>query len=295
MEVPDGFREPRQRFTGKVTRFHAERGWGFIDLNGRDIMVHTNDCKPEDVQLFTGGQPRVGDIVTFDCEPRDGNPEHLQAKRVVGGTDERCCNTKGKGQAQPVPGTGQHYGSVKAFNTKGVGWIQCSDGSLAWVELADCVGTRPVTRDYVQFDLEPSEAQPGKMQAVNVTGGSAPMDLSKAVLSKDMAKQTCHAPSAPIMLKRNANGHLIGCVCAACAQLAPPTVPVMPTVSNPSGFPHASMPGINLLKHQIGLSASRHIPFSAMPSMVGGMGPVVTQSSRQGPYNGGLSSLGRMF
>ena len=27
----------------------------------------------------------------------------------------------------------------------GLGWIQCMDGSLAWLDLADCVGTRPVT------------------------------------------------------------------------------------------------------------------------------------------------------
>ena len=62
-------------------------------------MVHVNDCKPEDVvacgksslanfvfglcsvcfkvapmcigeELFTGGQPRPGDIVSFEVEPR---------------------------------------------------------------------------------------------------------------------------------------------------------------------------------------------------------------------------------
>ncbi|CAJ1369025.1 unnamed protein product, partial [Effrenium voratum] len=115
--VADG--APRTRFSGKVTRFHPERGWGFIDLNGTDIMVHVNDCKPEDVELFTGGQPKVGDVVSFEVEPRKDNPEHMQAKRVMGGTDERCCNTKGRGQATPVPGSGQQLGLVKAFNTKG--------------------------------------------------------------------------------------------------------------------------------------------------------------------------------
>ncbi|CAK9073123.1 unnamed protein product [Durusdinium trenchii] len=70
----------RTWYTEKVTRFHPERGWGFIELNGMDIMVHVNDCKPEDV--------------------------------VIGGTDERCCNTKGKGQATPIEGAGQHTGIV---------------------------------------------------------------------------------------------------------------------------------------------------------------------------------------
>ena len=31
-------------------RFHCTWCPGFVDLNGMDIMVHVNDCKPEDLE-----------------------------------------------------------------------------------------------------------------------------------------------------------------------------------------------------------------------------------------------------
>eukprot|EP00931_Biecheleriopsis_adriatica_P054980 TRINITY_DN32417_c0_g1_i1.p1 TRINITY_DN32417_c0_g1~~TRINITY_DN32417_c0_g1_i1.p1 ORF type:complete len:282 (+),score=36.02 TRINITY_DN32417_c0_g1_i1:79-924(+) len=272
----------RMSGAGKVVRFHAERGWGFIDMNGVDVMVHVNDCMPEDVELFTGGQPKPGDWVTFELEPRKNCPEHMQAKRVVGGTDERCCNTKGKGQATPVPGTGQHFGRVRAFNAKGLGWITCADGSDAWVELNDCVGTRPVTGDKVQFDLEPCDLHPGKMRATSVTGGTAPMDLKDAILGKDMAKLGIEisVPKAinPMTLKKNANGHLIGCVCAACAQMgmsnvAMPTMPVTNSFIPPGPMPPGMVPLAMMNAHKNNSSSS----------------------SRPSPYSGGMGSMGRMY
>eukprot|EP00930_Biecheleria_cincta_P003245 TRINITY_DN104175_c0_g1_i1.p1 TRINITY_DN104175_c0_g1~~TRINITY_DN104175_c0_g1_i1.p1 ORF type:complete len:254 (-),score=31.14 TRINITY_DN104175_c0_g1_i1:219-980(-) len=202
------------RYTGVVKSFNDQRGWGIVAVNetGRDVMVHIRDCKPQDVALLTGGQPAVGDVLSFELETRDGNPNQMQAKKVEGGTQERACNMKGRGKGRPVQGTGQYFGIVRAFNGfRGIGWIQCTDGTDAYVELKDCVGTRPVTGDSVQFDVEPSMAKPGKMQAINVTGGSAPLSM------EDCGKGSGPSPFVSTeRFVRNANGHLAGCVCATC-------------------------------------------------------------------------------
>lgn len=239
-----------------------------------DIMVHVNDCKPEDVELFTGGQPQVGDTVSFEIEPRKDNPEHMQAKRVIGGTDERCCNTKGKGQVTPVQGTGQFSGVVKAFNAKGFGWIEFPDGSRTWVELRDCVGSRPVTGDRVQFDLQ-ATGQPGRaLQAVNVTGGTAPLDLKDAVLSRDMAKAKAAAATAAaaakdtkavgqqLTLKKNAQGHLVGCVCSRCQRSGISDIVATTTITSAAVDPMQ-------LQRQL--------------------------AKRPGPYSGGMGSMGRLY
>lgn len=275
--------DPRRRYSGRVTRFHPERGWGFVELNGVDIMVHVNDCKPEDVELFTGGQPQVGDTVSFEIEPRKDNPEHMQAKRVIGGTDERCCNTKGKGQVTPVQGSGQFYGVVKAFNAKGFGWIESFDGSRTWVELRDCVGSRPVTGDRVQFDLQLTGQAGRALQAVNVTGGTAPLDLKDAVLSRDMAKAKAVAATAAaaakaaaaaaakdtkamgpqLTLKKNAQGHLVGCVCSRCQRSGISDVVATTTITS------AAMDPMQLQRQ--------------------------LAAKRPGPYSGGMGSMGRLY
>eukprot|EP00931_Biecheleriopsis_adriatica_P023465 TRINITY_DN14809_c0_g1_i1.p1 TRINITY_DN14809_c0_g1~~TRINITY_DN14809_c0_g1_i1.p1 ORF type:complete len:325 (+),score=56.60 TRINITY_DN14809_c0_g1_i1:48-977(+) len=163
-------------YQGVVRSFNSSKGWGFIECNGQDIFVHIKDCKPTNVECVTGGQPQVGDVLVFELEPRASNPGHLQAKNVSGGTAERFQNLRGAGTGKPVPGDGEHSGRVKCFGAKGIGWITLQDGTEAFMHKDDCVGSRPITGDLVQFDLVKSETKPGKMQAKNITGGSAPIE-----------------------------------------------------------------------------------------------------------------------
>eukprot|EP00930_Biecheleria_cincta_P004456 TRINITY_DN10536_c0_g1_i1.p1 TRINITY_DN10536_c0_g1~~TRINITY_DN10536_c0_g1_i1.p1 ORF type:complete len:298 (-),score=46.66 TRINITY_DN10536_c0_g1_i1:51-902(-) len=255
-------KEGRKRYSGIVRTFNGERAWGFIAVGDMDVMVHVRDCKPTDVNIFTGGQPQPGDIVTFDVEPRPENPSHFQAKRVEGGTAERACNLRGQGMAQPLKGEGKYFGTVKAFNSKGVGWITCTTGQDVWVQLKDCLGTRPCTGDAVQFDLGPCEKHEGKQQAVNVTGGSAPLDL-------DLVKKADYKVDSD-RLKRNEKGHLLGCVCSTCTGgSSPSSLPCAPKKSH--------LPGCVCSACKLG----------------GVVGTPMQQ--RAGPYSGGVGSMGRLY
>lgn len=40
----------------------------------------------------------------------------------------------------------------------------------------ECVGSKPAPGDTVKFDIGDSERNPGQKQAVNITGGSQPLD-----------------------------------------------------------------------------------------------------------------------
>lgn len=140
------------------------KGYGFVDMGGSDVFVHINDC--------SGGQPKEGDILSFDVVPRQNNPQHMQAKNVTGGTAPRGS----PGFAGPVEGTGAHTGTVKAFGTKGYGFIALPDGSELFMNIKDCVGSKPVPGDTVKFDMGPSDNKPGMLQARNITGGSAPLE-----------------------------------------------------------------------------------------------------------------------
>ncbi|CAK9020122.1 Uncharacterized protein SCF082_LOCUS14797 [Durusdinium trenchii] len=79
--------------------------------------------------------------------------------------------------AGPVEGTGAYSGTVISFGPKGFGFISMGEGQPElFFNAKDCVGSKPVTGDTVKFDLTPSDAKPGQMQARNVTGGSQPLD-----------------------------------------------------------------------------------------------------------------------
>ena len=136
-----------------------------MDMGGSDVFVHINDC--------TGGQPKEGDVLSFDVVPRQNNPEHMQAKNVTGGTAPR---SQSPGFTGPVEGTGAYSGTVKFMGAKGYGFITSADGTEIFINIKDCVGSKPVTGDAVKFDLSPSDNKPGEMQARNITGGSAPLD-----------------------------------------------------------------------------------------------------------------------
>jgi cold shock CspA family protein len=152
--------------TGTCKTFNAMKGWGFIDMGGSDVFVHINDC-------VGGSQPKDGDILSFDVVPRPNNPEHMQAKNCTGGTGVR---SQVPGFAGPVQGTGAYTGTVKFMGSKGYGFITAADGTDVFMNIKDCVGSKPVSGDTVKYDITASDNKPGMMQARNITGGTAPLD-----------------------------------------------------------------------------------------------------------------------
>ncbi|CAK9089843.1 unnamed protein product [Durusdinium trenchii] len=156
--------------TGTCTSFNR-KGFGFIDMNGVTVFVHVRNCEPR------GKAPKVGDFLTFQYEPNKKNPEQMEAYNVKGctGVDEAWSGSFAG--AGPVEGTGAYSGTVISFGPKGFGFISMGEGQPElFFNAKDCVGSKPVTGDTVKFDLTPSDAKPGQMQARNVTGGSQPLD-----------------------------------------------------------------------------------------------------------------------
>ncbi|OLQ07828.1 hypothetical protein AK812_SmicGene8738 [Symbiodinium microadriaticum] len=146
-----------------------EEGFGFIDMGGVTVFVHSSDCEP-------GKQPKEGDVLTFNYEPRKNNPEQMQARSVKGCSAARTDVWGQPAFAGPVEGTGAYTGSVKNFGSKGYGFIVMEDGVEMFFNIKDCVGSKPVAGDTVKFDIEESPIKPGSKQAKNVTGGSQPLD-----------------------------------------------------------------------------------------------------------------------
>ena len=71
--------------------------------------------------------------------------------------------------AGPVEGTGAYSGTVISFGPKGFGFISMGEGQPElFFNAKDCVGSKPVTGDTVKFDLTPSDAKPGQMQARSI-------------------------------------------------------------------------------------------------------------------------------
>lgn len=52
--------------TGVVKWFNAERGYGFIDLDGQDVFVHHTS-----IEMAGFRELMEGDIVTFDTRQTD--------------------------------------------------------------------------------------------------------------------------------------------------------------------------------------------------------------------------------
>lgn len=61
----------------------ACQGFGFIDMGGITLFVHQSECEP-------GKVPKVGDVLTFQYEPRRQNPEQFQA-----GFETACWSAEG--------------------------------------------------------------------------------------------------------------------------------------------------------------------------------------------------------
>eukprot|EP00747_Dinoflagellata_sp_TGD_P122686 gnl/TRDRNA2_/TRDRNA2_173673_c0_seq2.p2 gnl/TRDRNA2_/TRDRNA2_173673_c0~~gnl/TRDRNA2_/TRDRNA2_173673_c0_seq2.p2 ORF type:complete len:223 (+),score=61.25 gnl/TRDRNA2_/TRDRNA2_173673_c0_seq2:54-722(+) len=153
---------------GVIKNYDHNKGYGFITYEGEEVFLHVSN--------LAGAPPNKGDTVMFDIEPSPANPGTMVAKNVSGGTGAAWI--KGKyvgGQTLAVQGTGKHVGVVKNFGKSGWGFI-IHEGQEYFCMVKDCVGSRPQEGDVVQFDLAPAEAKPGTMKAVNVTGGTAPLE-----------------------------------------------------------------------------------------------------------------------
>merc|ERR1719480_262767 len=81
------------------------------------------------------------------------------------------------GQMQPPSGGRSATGTVKFFNAeKGFGFIETENGDV-FVHRNQCQGGQPQDGDQVFFEVE--MGRQGKPQAVNCTGGTAPLDSGK--------------------------------------------------------------------------------------------------------------------
>merc|ERR1712224_641426 len=70
--------------------------------------------------------------------------------------------------------------TVKSFNpVNKYGFINFEgmDGGL-FFHAKSCIGSFPQAGDTVKFDIEPNPSKPGSNQAVNITGGSQPLNFS---------------------------------------------------------------------------------------------------------------------
>ena len=72
----------------------------------------------------------------------------------------------GKCKFQPI--------SWNAFGFQGT--FCPKDGVEMFFNVKECVGSKPAAGDIVKFDIGDSDRNPGQKQAVNVTGGSQPLD-----------------------------------------------------------------------------------------------------------------------
>jgi len=134
-------------FSGTVKSFVWSKGWGFINHNGQDLFFHVHD--------FKRGIPTPGSMVTFEIGESPTKPG-AQIALNIQGTD--------------TPGSLQ--GTVKSFaSSTGYGFILVN-GEDVFVHLRDVKVGGLKQGDTVWLDLEPSDKDPSKKIAKNVTGGS---------------------------------------------------------------------------------------------------------------------------
>eukprot|EP00930_Biecheleria_cincta_P103723 TRINITY_DN95787_c0_g1_i1.p1 TRINITY_DN95787_c0_g1~~TRINITY_DN95787_c0_g1_i1.p1 ORF type:complete len:217 (-),score=59.50 TRINITY_DN95787_c0_g1_i1:88-738(-) len=136
---------------GVVKSFVWNKGWGFITSEEQDIFFHVND--------FKRGIPEAGSIVTFELGENSTRPGSQVAVNI-------------QGTANP----GSVQGVVKGFvGSTGYGFINVNDEEI-FVHVGDvkCGGLKE--GDIVWLDVEPSDKDPNKKVAKNVTGGSGHTD-----------------------------------------------------------------------------------------------------------------------
>lgn len=163
--------------TGTVKSFNPAKGWGFIDCCGVDVFVHVKYC--------VGGQPAVGDEVTFDIEKNPKCPEQPQAKNVRGCSAQRAdevnkqliADMLGMGdKPEEEVAKGAFEGIVRAYNpAKGFGFIEpAMYRQPVLLRAVDCQ-REPKVGDKVNFDVEPVKLEDGTVQlkAINVSSERA--------------------------------------------------------------------------------------------------------------------------
>lgn len=71
--------------TGKVIRFDAVRGYGFVapDSGGEDVFIHVNDLDVDKHLISTGA------VVEFEIEDGDRGPKASHARLLERGASER--------------------------------------------------------------------------------------------------------------------------------------------------------------------------------------------------------------
>lgn len=81
--------------TGKVIRFDAVRGYGFVapDSGGEDVFIHVNDLDVDKHLISTGA------VVEFDVEEGDRGPKASHARLLERGVSERPSGGFGTGSS----------------------------------------------------------------------------------------------------------------------------------------------------------------------------------------------------
>lgn len=141
----------QEQMQGVVKSFVWGKGWGFITCEGEDIFFHVSD--------FRRGIPVEASAVTFVLGDNPANPGKKVAQEIYG-TD--------------TPGSMQ--GTVKSFaGSTGYGFITV-EGRDVFVHQRDVKVGGLKTGDTVWLDMEPSDKDPSKAVAKNVTGGTGHTD-----------------------------------------------------------------------------------------------------------------------
>merc|ERR1719277_2431656 len=104
----------------------------------------------------------------------------MVAKNVSGGTGAAYLNHKyigGQKEGSPlgVLHDGKYSGVVKRFGPHGWGFIT-SENQDVFVHIRNCPYSKPQDGDTVNFDLDPNPPKENTLNAINVTGGTAPLD-----------------------------------------------------------------------------------------------------------------------
>lgn len=151
--------------SGTVKSFNANKGFGFVQVDGTDVFIHLRECQ--------GGLPQVGDTLMFDLEESRSKPGSYKASNITGGTGAMPEQSAGKGGGSGVKGTGQFFGAVKSFSEMKAWGFVTLEGQDIFFHLKDMVdGSTPKQGDQLQFDLEDNPQKPGSYKAKNVTGGT---------------------------------------------------------------------------------------------------------------------------
>jgi len=156
-------------FYGTLKSFNLEKGWGHIDC------VETRDVFQKDMFVLKSALAQcpnvvVGDTVAFEVVMGTKGPEAANVKSAGGG---------GAGAESG------HYGTIKSFNEKGYGFIDCADtratfGKDIFIHKNVLEGYTPQVGEPVTFSVQISST--GRPEATSVSfGEGAPAGMASPV------------------------------------------------------------------------------------------------------------------